>query len=106
MLKLILSSGEVVSTRLLDEKDVRFVQPSHLPAKGINEAYDEALRAPIECKSIYEEEFQKPMVIFSDSTRIPSPFVPLLAEYLDGSGEIKLMCACGTHNPPNEEPLH
>jgi len=103
MLKFTLSKGEEVTSELLDEQMIRYVTPYSLPSKSFTEAYNEAMRQPIGCVSLSADKFNKPALIFVDNTRKLSPFVPMLANTLAEKGELKLICACGTHKAPSKE---
>jgi nickel-dependent lactate racemase len=105
MLRLRLSAGEEVVSNLLDEKIVHFVIPASLPPLDLAQAYSEALKKPIGCPILSDDEFRRPAIIFADNTRTCSPFVPLLVKALAKTDDLKMICASGTHKPPSEEHL-
>lgn len=85
--------------------EVKVLKPQKIfLRKSIEELFEEALRKPIGSKTIFEEKAKRIALIFSDNTRIPSPYVPKIVETLKKiTDDLKIIVACGTHEPPSKE---
>ncbi|MEM3522875.1 MAG: lactate racemase domain-containing protein, partial [Candidatus Bathyarchaeia archaeon] len=72
--------------------------------KSLEELLKEALKKPIASKTIFKEKMKKAALIFSDNTRIPSPYIPKIIEILEKIvNDLKIIVACGTHEPPPKD---
>jgi len=72
--------------------------------KSMDELFEEALKKPIAAKTIFKEKMKKVALIFSDNTRIPSPYVPKIIETISKiTNDLKIVIACGTHEPPPKD---
>jgi len=91
-----------ISSELLFPESVRWIVPKPFASKEINNLA-KALSHPVNSKRLDEEGFEKPILVFADDTRLPSPFVPELIKELKAKTEnVRLMIACGTHAIPKE----
>ncbi len=96
--------GQYGGSKLLTPNKLRYVQPNPLPSKSLDQAFREAMAAPIGTRPFEREKCWSPAVIIGDPTRQPSPFIRQLIGQIEAkTDDIKIICASGTHTPPNPE---
>ena len=64
-----------------------------------------AFADPVGSESLEKSDVRNPAVIFSDHTRLPSPYVSNLVSMLTKADDVKLIVACGSHTSPSEDYL-
>jgi len=78
------------------------IQPKRLPPVDSTTLLQNALTKPIGDVSL--DRVRKVAIVFGDYTRHPSPFLEGLISRLETqTSDIKLICAGGTHPPPDQE---
>jgi nickel-dependent lactate racemase len=91
-------------SKLLTPSKLRYVQPSPLPSKSADQAFREAMSTPIGAKPFEREKCWSPAVLIGDPTRHSSPFIrQLIGQIEPKTDDIKIICASGTHAPPDPE---
>jgi len=82
--------------------NLSIIEPKRLPSIDPTILLQIALAKPIGDVSL--EKVKKVAVIFGDYTRHPSPLLEGLIRWLEAqTSDIKLICAGGTHPPPEQE---
>lgn len=91
---------EYSGTRFLRNDQLNIIRASNLPSKPVEVAFREALASPVGVKHLDRERAWSPAIIFADSTRKYSPFIPAILNILEQkTDDIKLISAGGTHTP-------
>lgn len=88
------------------ERIVR-VEPRQIYAsRPTEQLLEEAFANPIESPDLAHENVTNVALIFSDETRLPSPYLASLLRMLSKKVKnVSLIVACGTHVPPSEDYL-
>jgi nickel-dependent lactate racemase len=86
------------------ERIVR-VEPKQVFADSApDQLLKEAFANPIEASDLTRESMKHAAVIFSDETRLPSPYLgDLLRALTEKAEDVSLIVACGTHELPSED---
>lgn len=99
-----ISLGSGIKTHISKQKlsKLSIVEPKRLPPADLTTLLQNALANPIGDVSL--DKVSKVAVVFGDYTRHPSPFLEgLISELEAHTSDIKLICASGTHPPPEQE---
>ena len=80
-------------------------RPVHA-SSSTNQLLQGALANPIKSHHLEDDHITNAAIIFSDETRLPSPYLNTLVRILtDLARDVKLIVACGTHMLPSEHYL-
>jgi nickel-dependent lactate racemase len=88
-------------------KRVTRLEPRPIRTSSIvDELLQDAFAHPIGSDNIEKTGARNAAVIFSDHTRLPSPYVRnLVSMLMKKADDVKLIVACGSHTPPSEDYL-
>jgi len=96
--------GAGVKTQLPNNilSKIDIIEPRRLPPTDLTTLLQNALANPIGEASL--DKVGKVAIVFGDYTRHPSPFLKdLITRLEEQTSDIKLICAGGTHPPPDHE---
>lgn len=101
-LKLHLGAGITIELPRQNLPNLTIIEPKSLPPVEPKTLLANTLTKPIGAALL--KRVGKVAVVFGDYTRHPSPFLGDLVEWLEkNTSDIKLICAGGTHPPPEQE---